>query len=295
MNYKEYRTKWDSFPKYDLIGDFPIHLDIETQTSCNLRCVMCYQSFDPVKPAMMDTKTYLKIMKEGMEENLCSVKLQLRNEPLMDPRLPELIRIAKQHNIIDVMINTNAMLLTKEMSESLINSGIDTIICSVDGYTKKVYESIRLGAKYNVVYKNIKTLSKLKKKSKWPTPRIILRTIERDDIDLDEYKAFWGDIADEVVSYPIMEFKARQEDFTEYPNFCCKDLWRRLVILADGTILPCCSAAIGNTIYSPLGNVKQVSLSDAWNKVEELRLLHRAGLSHKIKMCRMCDHGEKYK
>lgn len=293
MEYKEYRTRWDSYPTNDLIGDFPIHLDVETQTPCNLRCVMCYQSFDPVKYKRMSIPMFTKIMLESKQYGLCSTKLQFRNEPLLDERLPTFIRMAKQCNIVDVMINTNGTMLTKELSKELIDSGLDTIIFSVDGYTKKVYESIRIGANFNKVYKNIKYFSKLKKKSKWPTPRIILRTIERDDIDMDGYKDFWDNIADSIVSYPIMNVK-QDEDFTVYPKFCCKELWRRLTILADGTIIPCCAAAIGNKVYNQLGNVKTMPIHEAWRAVEYARNLHRDYNSHSLEMCRHCDSRDKY-
>lgn len=293
IDYKEYRRRWDTYPEYDLLNDFPIHLDVETQTICNLSCSMCYQSFDRVKQQRMSDDMFLKIMKESEEYGLCSVKLQLRNEPLMDSRLIEFIKIAKRSGIVDVMINTNATLLTRDISQQLIDSGLDTIICSVDGYTKKAYESIRIGAKFDKVLKNIKTLSKLKKLSGSSTPRIILRTIEMNDIDINEYKDFWKPYADTVVSYPMMDVK-QMEDYTVYPKFCCKELWRRLSILADGTIVPCCSAAVGNKVYNPLGNVNTLSIHDAWRKVEYARDIHRLGKSHTLEMCRHCDSRDKY-
>lgn len=45
-------------------------------------------------------------------------------------------------------LNTNAMLLTQKMSESLIKAGLNTIYFSVDGTDKISYEAIRLRLNY---------------------------------------------------------------------------------------------------------------------------------------------------
>ena len=39
--YQEYRKKWWENPKNQIIGNFPLHLDIESTRKCNLRCPMC--------------------------------------------------------------------------------------------------------------------------------------------------------------------------------------------------------------------------------------------------------------
>ena len=71
------------------------------------------------------------------------------------------------NGILEVSINTNATHLDIDMAKKLINSGLDLIIYSFDGGTKKTYEKMRPGRfKYNQfeeVYKNIKILLKLKK------------------------------------------------------------------------------------------------------------------------------------
>jgi MoaA/NifB/PqqE/SkfB family radical SAM enzyme len=286
--FKEYRDKWVSYPKDDVVTDFPLHLDIETQTMCNLRCTMCYQSFDTVKPKQMSMEMFLRIMREAQEHGLYACKLQLRNEPLLDDRIVDFIRIAKFHGILDVMMNTNATMLTEKLSQDLIRSGLDTIIFSVDGYTKEVYESIRKGSDFDKVVRNIRYFTDWKRDLGFTHPHIIIRTIKRDDIDFDEYTKFWYDYADAIVEFKCMDLKP-PEDMHVYPDFCCEELWHRLSILADGSIVPCCNAAVGNKVYEPLGNINNMSIHDAWKKAEYLRDLHRQHRSDHLLMCRMCD------
>jgi hypothetical protein len=39
--YFEYRRRWNENPKNFVVGDFPIHLDVEATSDCNLKCTMC--------------------------------------------------------------------------------------------------------------------------------------------------------------------------------------------------------------------------------------------------------------
>ena len=39
--FKEYRKKWKEWPENFYTGDFPLHLDIEASSVCNLSCEFC--------------------------------------------------------------------------------------------------------------------------------------------------------------------------------------------------------------------------------------------------------------
>jgi len=141
QEYVEYRRKWNENPQKFIVGDFPIHVDIETITTCNLKCFMCVQSYDPPDPMKMDFKVFKKVIDECAGKGVCSIKTQYRGEPLLDTRMPDMIKYAKEKGILEVMFNTNATLLSEGTAKALIDAGLDKIICSVDGYTKDVYEA----------------------------------------------------------------------------------------------------------------------------------------------------------
>ena len=83
---------------------------------------------------------YKRIIDTAADLKVPSVKLNWRGEPLLNPQLEKFIKYAKDNGILEVSINTNATHLTKERSQSLIDSGLDLIIYSFDGGTKKTYE-----------------------------------------------------------------------------------------------------------------------------------------------------------
>ena len=291
--YREYRCKWNENPKKYIVGDYPIHIDLEATTLCNLKCFMCFQSFDTPNPDSMDFDIFKKIIDEGVENGLCSIKTQYRGEPLLHPEMIEMVKYAKSRGIIEVMFNTNATLLTEKKSRELIEAGLDKIICSVDGCTKDVYEKVRIGAKFETVLENIKGIQLLKKEmgSKKPIVRVQMVDTPKNHHQINEYLEFWGEIADQVAIEDMLDWNMIEEDHTPLKDFACAQLWQRLVILADGDILPCCRAIRGgNEKLEVVGNVKINSISEVWtgSKLTKLRKLHKNGESHKIRLCRLC-------
>ena len=93
--YKEYRTKWKVNPLIFDAGEFPLHLDIEVNTSCNLRCPMCFQSSFKIPQLEMKPEIVKALIDEGVEHGLCAIKLNYRGEPLLYTHLIEIIEYAK--------------------------------------------------------------------------------------------------------------------------------------------------------------------------------------------------------
>jgi len=291
--YREYRRKWNENPKKFIVEDFPIHLDLEANTNCNLKCYMCFQSFDTPKFQKMDTSLFKKIIDEGAEKGACSVKTQYRGEPLLDDRMIDMVRYAKDKGYIELMFNTNATLLTEEKAKGLIDAGLDKLICSVDGYKKETYENIRIGGNFETVLKNIKRLQSLKNEIGKDKPLVRVQMVDtpRNHNQIEDYLSFWGEIADHVAVEDMLDWEAKDEDDTPLPNWACAQLWQRLLVLADGDVLPCCRATRGgNEKLMVVGNAKKQSIEEIWKgeKLSNLRSLHMNGESHKIKMCRFC-------
>lgn len=143
----EYRRRWYEFPTNFIVGGFPIHLDIETTNVCNLRCPFCattFKNWGPYKRGFLDLSLFERIIDEGADNGLCSVKLSLRGEPLLHPDIAEMVAYAKKRDIIDIYFNTNGMLLTEEISKELIDAGLDIISVSFEGYAKDVYEKYKV-------------------------------------------------------------------------------------------------------------------------------------------------------
>lgn len=104
------------------IGDFvQIHgLNVHVADHCNLRCKACSHSASLVEaPVFPSTEQYRQDLTRLHEicENICSIVL-LGGEPLLNPQLPEFIRISKEiYPYSGVIIITNGILLPQMGSE----------------------------------------------------------------------------------------------------------------------------------------------------------------------------------
>jgi len=291
-SYREYRRKWNENPKNHIIGNFPIHLDLESTSACNLKCFMCFQSFNPPPRGFMSTDLYKKIIDEGAEKGLCSIKLQYRGEPLLHPNIADMVRYAKEKGILEVMFNTNATLLTEEKARGLIEAGLDKMICSVDGYTKDTYESVRIGATFETTLENIKRMQRLKKemgKTK-PVVRVQMVDTPKNHDQIEGYIKFWGDIADEVAVEDMNDWHDKDlKAVIVSKEFDCPMVYQRLIVLYDGRVTICCGNIYGKLIA---GDLTKQTVENVWKGpvMQKLRKHLMEGESHKVQICAECGY-----
>lgn len=287
--FMEYRRKWKEWPETFSIGGFPLFLDVEITSACNLKCPFCATTFREnwISKGLMKFDVCKKIIDEGAENNLYGVKYNIRGEPLIHPQIHEFVSYAKKKGLVDVYFNTNAMLLDDEMARKLIDAGLDRLSISFEGYTKDVYEKYRVGAVFEQVLFNIENIQTLKKKLGVRHPKIRVQTVMLPEIEntFDEYTKFWTTRADEVGYLDYKEMKVKKKGIVYL--WACPQIWQRMAIWWDGTILPCNHDDNG---LLALGNVNEVLLRDAWcsDALNKVRDAHKRGQAHNISACDGC-------
>ena len=154
--FKKYREDWNQQPERCIkngytIGDLkekkiiPLCIDVEVASICDLACPFCYREFIVTPDKIINDKLCYKIIDQASELGVPSIKFNWRGEPLLNPKIYDYIKYAKKKGILETIINTNATNLTKTNSNKLIDSGLDLMIYSFDGGTKKTYEKMRPG------------------------------------------------------------------------------------------------------------------------------------------------------
>jgi len=295
--FREYRRQWYEYPLNFIVGEFPINLDIESTNACNLRCPFCavtFKNWGPYRRGYMELALFKRIIDEGVENGLCSVKLSLRGEPMLHPKLVEMVRYAKDKGILDIYFNTNATLLDEDKINRLIDAGLDRISISIEGITKEVYESYRVGAKYEDILSNVKALRLIRDRLGLSYPQIRVQTVLLPELEegFPRYVEFWQGIADEVAYVDTRRETSDDDHRGLVADWACPFLWQRMAILWDGTLLPCLMHGVSDFNLMSLGNVKEVSIKEMWQskKAAQYRQLHKSGQAHELEACDRCSY-----
>jgi MoaA/NifB/PqqE/SkfB family radical SAM enzyme len=145
----------------------PVTPSIDISGVCNLRCIACPRS-DTLHPfengGFISVENYKKTLEKLMKEipMLHIVALYVWGDPLLHPKLPELLRINSALGVgSDISTNLN---IQTEKLEEIVKENPTYIRLSCSGFGSENYEITHAGAKWDVFYKNCMELSRLLKK-----------------------------------------------------------------------------------------------------------------------------------
>lgn len=288
--YAKYRKNWAEYPKNQYVPEYPLLVDIELSSLCNLKCPMCYtitEEFKKKVPTqLMDYTLFTKIIDE-IANKVPAVRLSLRGEATLHPQFIDCISYSKQKGIGEVSFLTNGSKLTKEYAIQIIEAGADWITISIDGVGEQ-YEKIRRPLVFQETLQKIKEIYQIKKERNIVKPVIKVQGIwPAIKENPSEYYNTFAPYVDQVAFNPLIDYLDKDEDIIYEEGFSCPQLYQRLVIGSDGKVLLCSNDEEGLQI---LGDISSSSLYDIWHgeKLNRIRNLHREEKYKEIDVCRKC-------
>jgi len=299
--------------KRNLYFGNPISISIEPTTSCNLKCPECpsgLRKFSRNTGFIEDT-TIDRIMQQ-LSKHLMYVTFYFQGEPLLHPQFVDYVRRLKSRRLI-VSTSTNAHFLNSETADSVISSGLDRLIVSLDGTDSETYLKYRRGGDFDKVIANISYFMNRKKELKSKSPFVELQFIvfKHNEHQIDAIKALGKSLGVDYVSIKtaqLYEFEDGNDlmpglvKYTRYtkqangkyqiksklPNKCYR-MWSGNVITWDGDVVPCCfdkdaDYVFGNIVDREFDNINK---SAEYNEFRHQILTDRS----KIDICRNCTEG----
>ena len=301
--YFEYRKNWSEYPKKRFVSDFPLHLDIETTDLCNLKCPMCSRTImdehEKINKNKYITKEeYINIIDQAVEHGVKSIKLQYLGEPLLHKDVVFQVVYANLNGFLDVMFNTNAVLLTKEMGKQLLEAGLDKLFISFDAVNPKLYAQQRVGTSIGKVIDNIYNFIKLRDEIS-PKTYIRLSMVMYDDPiwqkQFEAMKIMWDGLVDGL-GYGLFNErdKYKRVVFEKVDGFACEQLFQRMFLKCNGNVTICCTDEYDTF---DIGNWREEKLYDLWNneKYKQIRMDHMNNNYDKYETCKKCFMSDVYK
>lgn len=303
--YLLYRRTWQDVSAFKHETRTPLHLDFELNYTCNMRCILCPHGISEApRPSyahdLLPFELYKRIVDEGAAKDLRAVRLSQLNEPLLRGDLEKFIAYAREAGMLDVMINTNAMLLTPERAYSLIEAGLTQLRVSLDAATADTYAKVRCGGDFGRVTANIRSFLKIRNEMgrTLPLVRVSFVRCAQNAQELDAFLEQWRHEADfcAVSDYAnwvtedtgaAEKFAPPQADIPQETGFACIQPWQRGTVFPNGDFIPCCSEFYR---LHPVGNLYHQGLEEIWSSpaLHALRETHREGRWEDHEICRRC-------
>lgn len=268
----------------------PFTVYIEQTKYCNFKCFYCIHStrdeadgeFRALGHRMqhMDEVFFEKIireLKEFPQDGIKRIVFSGLGEPLMNPHLPDYVRMVVEAGIAGrVEIITNGLLLTPEKSRALVAAGITNINISVQGLDAAGYEKtcgIRID--FERYLENLKYLYEHKENVQIYIKAIdaTLGTKENEEKFFEIFSPFADRIYIEHLVVMQQQMDGLREIVDGTKNFygeeldvnrkVCAQSFYFMQIGCEGDIFPCPVPGLGKNLS--MGNAKEHTLTEIWN------------------------------
>ena len=274
---------------------------------CNFRCVYCAHSNRPagLKNEMMPWEIYQKSV-DGLSALPQKLKLLLLaglGEPLAHPQIDKMVAYAKERQTAEtIRIITNASLLTHELSDRLIDAGLDHLKISIQGLDDAAYKKMcGTGIPLARIMDNIAYFYRHKKHTT-VNVKIVADAFEKPEDEQRFYEMF-----DDICDVMNIEHISPYQESVDYGkltgdkfvlqsgnqaklNKLCYTPFYLFSIYPDGTVIPCCYNSFESYKQLSMGNVMDMDLAAFWNSEEmnRFRLSLLRDERAKMPVCATC-------
>ena len=285
--------------------DTPLSLQIELASACNFKCSFCmHGNSDLIKSnvykiGIMKFELFKKIVDDikGFPRKIKFISLQCRGESLLNPKLPEMIKYLKAANVAEqIVLNTNASLLTKDLSISIIKAGLDCIRFSIEAVSSEGYKNISgVDIDFDNLVENIAFFYVNRDKCFVYTK--IMDCGLTDDEKISFIKIF-ENISDRIyIENPINlwkdaglneeQFKINRWNQKIFKTEICPRIFFAYAVHFDGTVVGCDSDWKEE---SPLGNANSENIVSIWSgrSFNNMRSMHLEKDTHLYTRCKDC-------
>jgi radical SAM protein with 4Fe4S-binding SPASM domain len=298
--YRRLLALYRSFRRRDvLVAPPPLRLWVELSSRCNLRCPVCpNRDLPAADKGDMAWPLFKQVVDQGQAFGF-EINLHHRGESLLHPQAGRYIRYAAAKGTF-CKLHTNGTLLSGEMAEAILASGLRRLSISFDGFSAASYEKNRAGASFALVTENIAAFLERRRRLQKKTPRLAIEAMEipqtgtgaefAERAARQEFIRRFRELGlDEVVFKKTHNWAGHLGGARLPQEFsACTFPWNALVVFFNGDVAACAQDFFGR---QRLGNAGEKSLLEIWNDLpaQQLRRAFADADIESFPACRGCD------
>lgn len=295
---------------------WPLNMQVELTSYCDLRCPVCPIGAGELrrKPVAMAPDLFERLMAE-VGPYLLTVSLWAWGEPLLHPRLIDILRVARRYPFA-ALLSTNGQKLSDERVLAALKSEPPAyLIVALDGLCDETNSHFRRGARIQPALDGVRHLARWKQETGSRLPvlhcrfmvmkhnqhelpglrefargngfdMVSIRTLSIIDSDSDAHGSFIPD-SDEWRAYSYQGGQRLHRN-----DFICQHAFSFPTVLADGTVVACDQDYNASQPYGVFSVER--SFAQIWfgNAAGNVRRIVRDD-PHQYSFCRNCPYADR--
>jgi len=247
------------------VVSLPPVIQVEPASTCTLRCPLCPTGAGQLGRAatLLDFDLYRRMM-DDIGRYLLLMQFWGWGEPFVNPRACDMIRLAKERDVV-VVTSTNGQHLDSEVAaRRLVESGLDTLIVAIDGTRQATYEKYRIRGRIDRLLQGVARVLELRERLGLDRPLVNfqLTVMRHNEHEIEEMRALASRLAVDFLTlrtvapltdpaglYPSFvpggdryrHYGSADHDPAQVPgkDFRCMRPFSKAMLFADGTLVPC--------------------------------------------------------
>lgn len=287
-----------------LKASFPSQFIIDVTEICNLACIHCphptFKKSEHYGARYLDVALHHKLVDEVREWGKGAtqyIRYTSNGEPLVHPRIMEMMEYAARESGVTVTLTTNGTIMNDKRIEKIINAGVDVVDISIDAFSPEAYSIIRVNGDLQVTRENVIKLLRAREQAPKPL-RVVVSYVEQpqNTHETADFESFWKDQgADFVVIRRLHSCAGAKTEKAEIMRTQtaeadrrpCLYPWERMSLAPDGFLKFCPEDWVhGSTI----ADYRTTTIKEAWQG-EFMQSLRAAHLNNAFKdhpFCGQC-------
>lgn len=273
---------------------YPKSIYIQPTNQCNLRCKMCAvygrPGYKEEKAQFIDFALYKKVIDEIKDKDI-TIAPTGGGEVFLSPDIFRMIRYAKDSGVKTTFIDTNGVLLDKDIIDKAVEIGIDIISVSIDAFSPESYSQVRRNENYHKIVDNVNYMIKKKEKNKNLNIYVSFVCQETNCHEKEKFIRHWLGRVDQVIvnnRHNLDNGLVEELNYEPAPHLCGYP-YLAMHILVDGSVTPCSHFSLDKKHV--IGSIKDDTVYDIWNgnKYNEFRSSLIKKFTDEGRQCDMCN------
>ena len=276
-----------------LRAEFPSQVIVDATEVCNLECVHCphpqFKKSEHYEGRFLAPELNAKLVDEVREQGAGHteyIRYTSEGEPLIHPRIFEMLGYAVSRSQTTVSLTTNGTLLDERRIEKLLEIGVHVVDISIDAFSPETYAAVRVKGELDVTRPHVERLIQRSKESGGRT-KVVVSYVEQpqNQHETADFERYWNDQgADGVVVRRLHSsagavirvadlLKKSSETAERYP---CLYPWERITLNPRGELAFCPQDWVHGSVVV---DYETTTIHDVW-RGEFYRRLREAHLKN---------------